>query len=201
MVAIALGAAPNETEVSGLTAGFGENLITNEAALAVAALAVESLVDATDSRSYDAIIIAAFGDPGLTALQHRGVPAVGIAQAGMLEAGADERPFVVVTTTPDLVRTIAAAATRYGIDRAYRGTRITPGDPALVMGDPDQLTDALAEASQIAIEYDGAEAILVGGGPLAIAACALVGRGFPVPIIQPIPAAVRRALRLIASAN
>jgi Asp/Glu/hydantoin racemase len=41
---------------------------------------------------------------------------------------------------------------------------------------------------------DGAEAVIIGGGPLGQAAIALTPR-FTTPIVAPIPAAVRRLLR------
>jgi Asp/Glu/hydantoin racemase len=60
------------------------------------------------------------------------------------------------------------------------------------MADPAAVTEALALACEAAIRIDGAQALVIGGGPLALAARALRPR-FVVPIIEPIPAAVRLA--------
>ena len=46
------------------------------------------------------------------------------------------------------------------------------------------------------IELDGAEAVAIGGGPLGQAAIALAPR-FATSIIAPIPAAMRRLLRML----
>jgi Asp/Glu/hydantoin racemase len=98
MVAIAQDAAGERTEVEGLTAPFGVPLITNEEALAVAARAVLDLVGRADVEGVDGVIIAAFGDPALAKVRTiLPVPVTGIAEAGMLEAGTDGRPFSVVT--------------------------------------------------------------------------------------------------------
>jgi len=57
--------------------------------------------------------------------------------------------------------------------------------------------EALAEAVRQSIRCDGAQAVIIGGGPLGQAAIALASR-FTTPIIAPIPAAVRRLMRAIA---
>lgn len=191
MVAIAQAEAGTRAAVVGLTAGFGAPLITTPAALATAAEAVTAL--APSLAAADAAIIAAFGDPGLAALRRAlPCPVTGIAEAGMAEAAAGGRRFAVVTTTPDLGESIAATAAHYG-HTGFAGTWLTPGDPVALMAGPEALTAALAEACATAIAEGGAEAIVIGGGPLAVAARALA-ETCPVPLIEPVPAAVRLSL-------
>ncbi len=191
MVAIAREAAGEGVTIEGRTAGFGVPLITDTVALAVAAEAVLAL--AAGLAGFDRVIVAAFGDPGVTALRQRlAVPVIGIAEAAMADAAAGGRAFAVVTTTPDLVGAIAARAAQLGHAR-FCGTWLTPGDPLAAMADPARLADALGEAARTAIAEGGAEAIIIGGGPLALAARRLAGT-LPVPLIEPVPAAVRRAL-------
>eukprot|EP00277_Geminigera_cryophila_P009192 CAMPEP_0179409324 /NCGR_PEP_ID=MMETSP0799-20121207/2633_1 /TAXON_ID=46947 /ORGANISM="Geminigera cryophila, Strain CCMP2564" /LENGTH=78 /DNA_ID=CAMNT_0021180979 /DNA_START=134 /DNA_END=367 /DNA_ORIENTATION=- len=60
------------------------------------------------------------------------------------------------------------------------------------MGDKERLEGALRQACQRAVD-GGAESIVIGGGPLAVAARA-IAQDFHVPLIEPIPAAVRLAL-------
>lgn len=190
MLQIARQAAPGQ-DIAGLTAPFGAALITGEVALAEAARAVTSLAPLLGDG--DGVIVAAFGDPGLTALRARlAVPVTGIAEAGMAEAAMGGRRFAVVTTTPDLVAAIARTAAAYGHAGHFAGTHLTPGDPLDVMADPGRLVEALDEACRRAIR-DGAEAIVIGGGPLAVAARALAGT-LDVDLVEPVPAAVRLAL-------
>jgi len=198
MRAIAQAAAPGGTIVDALSAPYGVPLITNPEALEQSARAVQALAGVIATTPPDGVIISAFGDPGLAALRLRLSCAVtGIAEAGMAEAGSGRRPFAVVTTTPDLVGSITALAESYGHGRTFRGVAVTEGDVHSVMGDHATLVEALAVACAHAIEKLGAEALVIGGGPLGQAAQSLSMR-FPVPVIAPIPAAVRLAQKRIA---
>jgi Asp/Glu/hydantoin racemase len=198
MTRIAQEAAGDRATVSGLTAPFGAPLIVEPRALDVAARAVAALGPALSDA--DAVIVAAFGDPGLDALREiLPVPVTGLAEAGMAEAAAGGRRFGVVTTTPALVARIAASAARHGFDR-FVGTWTTPGDPAALTADPVALLAALAEGCRRAVDEGRLEAVVIGGGPLAEAARALAPR-CPAPLIAPLPAAVRRALSLLGEAG
>ncbi|MFT8246656.1 aspartate/glutamate racemase family protein [Roseomonas sp. BN140053] len=193
MLAIARDAAPDGVTLSGATAPHGAALITEAAALATAAGAVLSLVPALRQDPPDGVVLAAFGDPGLEELR-AALPCsvTGLAEAGMAEAAAFGRGFAVVTTTPGLVDSITCLAAGYGHAAAFRGVYLTPGEPAAVMADPARLREALAQACEAAVAA-GAGALVIGGGPLATAARALAGR-FPVPLVEPVPAAIRLAL-------
>lgn len=199
MVRIAAEAAGAGATVTGHTAGFGAPLITGPAALDVAAEAVAALAPALAQADADAVIVSAFGDPGLAALRAAlGVWVTGIAEAGMAEAAAGGRRFAVVTTTPDLCDRIAATARGHG-HAGFAGTWTTPGDPAALMADPDALAAALAEAIGRAVREAAVEAVVIGGGPLAVAAQSLA-HGAPVPLVEPLPAAVRLTRARLAAA-
>jgi len=176
-------------EITGFTAPFGAHLITNEETLATAAEAVLSL--APHLTGFDGIIIAAFGDPGLSALRTRlPVPVTGIAEAAMRTASQNGRRFAVATTTPDLRSSITIAANTHG---NFAGVWITPGDPAILSADRTRLIPALHAACTAAITAGGAQAVIIGGGPLADAAEALRDT-IGVPLIAPVPEAVALAL-------
>jgi len=193
MVEIARDAARPDVVIKGATAGFGVPLITEPSALAVAADAVEALVRSTDMRPFDGVIVAAFGDPGLDRIRALvPCPVTGIAEAGLAEAAAGGRRFAVATTTPSLVASIEGLARHYGHAAFFIGTYLTTGDLDALMRQPERLADALENASRAAIDA-GAEAVVIGGGPLAVAARTIAPR-LPVPIIEPIPAAVRLAI-------
>jgi len=191
MVRIAAETAGAWATVEGHTATFGAPLITEASTLAVAAEAVAAL--APELGEADAVIVAAFGDPGLDALRAAlAAPVTSIAEAGMAEAAEGGRRFAVVTTTPGLRDRIAETAARYG-HRRFVGTWTTPGDPAALTADAPALEAALAGAVEQAVREGGVEAIVVGGGPLAQAARVLSATA-PVPLIEPLPAAVRLSL-------
>lgn len=192
MVAIAQETGQGDDFV-GATATFGAPLLVDEALLAEGAKAVEALFATQNFAGFDGAIVAAFGDPALDAVREFcPVPVTGIAEASMLEASAGKRRFGVATTTPKLVDVIGRRAAALGLAEHYTGVRLTAGDIHALMADPRMLAQELAIACNAAIEQDGAEAVIVGGGPLAVAARALAFR-FAVPIVEPIPAAARLA--------
>jgi Asp/Glu/hydantoin racemase len=195
MLAIARASAPAGIEVEAATAAHGPSMITTADELEHAASEVMAIANRT-AAAFDGIVIAAFGDPGLEALrQTLAMSVVGIGEAAMLEA-AEGRSFGVATVTPGLAAATAAMATRLGLADRYTGIRLTEGDPQALAASPDGLENALAKAVRACIELDHAEAVVIGGGPLGRAATALAPR-FAAPIIAPIPAAIRRMIRML----
>jgi Asp/Glu/hydantoin racemase len=197
MLRIARRAAPDGVLVEGATVARGAPLLADEAQLAIGAAATQELIAATDLASFGGVIVAAFGDPGLEACRAISpVPVTGIAEAAMAEAAALGR-FVIATTTRNLVAAIEARAASYGYGASHLGTWLTRGDAAAVMADPGRLEAALGDAVAEAIAAVAPDAVIIGGGPLAEAAAALRPR-FAVPLIEPVPAAIRLAVRRAA---
>ncbi|MBT8161998.1 MULTISPECIES: aspartate/glutamate racemase family protein [Arthrobacter] len=194
MVDVARAAATNHEAIIGATALRGSDLIDDDGKLATAAEAVVELAQSLELAPYQGIIVSAFGDPGVEELRRRvPVPVTGIAEAGIFEAAREGRRFSIVTTTPRLASAINGRVAEYGFGDLYTGLRLTEGNPAEIMKDAVLLEESLSQACEIALVEDAAEAIVIGGGPLALSAVAL-RRRFPVPIIEPVPAAVRLAL-------
>lgn len=194
MRAIAQASAPSGVTILAQTAPFGVPLITTPETLAESAAAVLALLAEDIEPGLDGLIIAAFGDPALFEARHSTqIPVTGIAEAGMAEAAVDGRQFAVVTTTPELVDSIARSAKSYGHGGHFVGTVLTEGDATALTNDPARLPEALLAACRRAVDAFGAEAIVIGGGPLAVAARQIRG-SVPVPVIEPVPAAVRLAL-------
>jgi allantoin racemase len=190
MVEIARECAPDGLQIDGLTAPFGSPLITCDAELDEAAQAVRSLAPLLAQRA-EGVIVSAFGDPGaddLSGLLDQ--PVVGIAAAAMWAGARGGRRFAVVTHTGSLVRRMALRAQEIGLGAHCVGVLATEGDPAALMATPAALESALHALAERAVGELGAEAIIVGGGPLGRVARALRGR-LGVPVIEPIPEAVR----------
>lgn len=194
MVRIAQSAAPDDVLVEGATVLRGSSLIFDDDKLAVAAEAVVELARSIELADHAGVIISAFGDPGIEQLRKVSpIPVTGIAEAGILEAARGGRRFSIVTTTPNLVSAINRRVARYGFGEAFTGVRLTEGEVVSLMDEPARLAEGLARACEAAIADDGAEAIIIGGGPLASQAVALKPM-FSVPIIEPVPAAIRLAM-------
>lgn len=195
MVDSARRSLPLFASVEGRTAPRGVPLITDEAALEAAAAVVVEYGQVLGDEGFDALVVAAFGDPGLADLRARlAIPVAGIAEAGIHEAGVDGRPYAIVTITPDLHASLRRSAVAYGHGANLVAIRFTAGDPQTLARDPSRLDDALLQASLRAVAQDGARAIVIGGGPLAGAANRIASR-VPVPLIEPVAAAVRRVTR------
>lgn len=189
MTSIARAILPPDFEIEGVTATTGVPMILDELRLAQAAAGVVEMGLAKADR-LAGIIISAFGDPGIEILREKlDIPVVGICEASMLEASAGGRRFGIATVTPELVGSFAAKTVTLGIGHLFTGTRLTGEEPEALAADPQRLEEALAGAVKKCFSADGAEAVIIGGGPLGQAAIGL-GRRFSAPVIAPIPAAV-----------
>ncbi|HEV2152859.1 aspartate/glutamate racemase family protein [Bradyrhizobium sp.] len=198
MVAIASSAAADGFDIVGATATRAPTMIVSAEALEAAAPEVEQIALAHQD-SCDGFIVSAFGDPGLAGIKAAmTLPAVGIGESAMREAAANGRRFGVATTTPLLKAKIDALPDTLGLRSRYTGTRFAGGDPQELMRDPARLREALAGAVEACIAQDGAEAVIIGGGPLGEAARELRPL-FTVPVIAPIPSAVARIIRLVTA--
>src|SRR4051794_32947280 len=198
MVAIAASCCGGRAEVVGATATRAPTMITDGAALAASAAEVVEIARA-QLDACDGIVVAAFGDPGAAEIRSFGSrPVVGIGEAAMRAAAHGGRRFGIATVTPALVASIAGLADRLGLSAQFTGTRLTQGDPVVLAADQDRLVAALTEATRACIDADGAQAVIIGGGPPAPAADRLQPQ-FAVPIIKPIEAAVTQLLRRLSA--
>ncbi|WP_445206961.1 aspartate/glutamate racemase family protein [Aminobacter sp. Piv2-1] len=196
MHAIARKAATGRMAVAIATATRNPPMIVNGLQLEASAEQVIEIGCEHDDECMG-IVVSAFGDPGLAALRQRvGVPVVGICEASMIEASRGGRRFGVATSTPDLTDAIAGRARDLGLAHLYTGIRCTPGDPIAVAGDEKLLRQSLGEAVRECIELDGAEAVIIGGGPLGQAAEQLQPL-FETPVIAPIPCAIERLIGML----
>lgn len=169
------------------------------AASGVVKIGVEAAMDDRVS----AIIVSAFSDPGLEELRAKvNIPVFGIGEEVFHEAALNGRAFGIVTVTPDedLIRSFREKAASLGYEDQYRGTQVTPGDPIELVKSPELLDAALAKAVKAAIEQNGAEAVIMGGGPLSASAIRLQPQ-FNVPLVVAVSAAARAAVKEIQKAK
>jgi len=200
MVAIARGALPAGFALAEATATRSPPMIVSQKALAASASEVVE-IGLREADNVSGIIVGAFGDPGLVELRSKvSIPVTGLCEASMLEAAGQGRTFGVATVTPDLAETIGQRAETLGLASEYSGIRLTPGEPLVLAADLQRMERLLAVAVRECIELDGAQAVIIGGGPLGQAAVGLA-RQFSIPVIEPIPASVRRLVAMIQIAG
>jgi len=114
IVAEARRSAPPQVAITGVTARFGTPLIRTPEQSDTAGQAVLELVNRLAS-GFDAVIIAAFSDPGLAeARAVSPVPVVGIAESAMLTALMCGGRFAIVTLGPALRPLLEMAAQKLG---------------------------------------------------------------------------------------
>lgn len=195
--------AAHEVEVTGLTVERGPAMITTEKALIAAASYVVEAVRAEVGAGGvgerpDAIVVAAFGDPGVPELRElpelADVTITGIGEAGLREAAAGDRAFAIATTTGDLAGALAGLVDRAGFTPQYVGLELTETDPVVLSGSPDASRIELAAAVERA-QSNGAERVVIGGGPLSDVARDLDTR-YPGVIVEPVAAAARSVVGL-----
>ena len=182
------------TTVVGVTARAGPRMITDVPALARAAVhTVEAAMTGIALHDPVAVIVGAFGDPGVSELRAMtGIPVVGLGEAAVLAAGTDGRRFAIATTTGELAESLCSLVARVDPNADFAGVMLTSTGPLALARAPEESVTQLAAAVDRAAEA-GAEAVIIGGGPLSAAARALSPRS-DVIIIEPVPSAVQWVL-------
>jgi allantoin racemase len=181
------------------TARFGTLYIENSVEAAIAAHAVlEAIAEKVDG--CDAVIVAAFGDPGVRAAKEMvDVPVVGVSEAAYLTAWTLGRRYSVVCMTPRHRVWYRECAEEHGLDGRLASVRPLPVTVTDVTKARDQFRELLIAECLKAVEEDGAEVIVLGGGPLAGLARTFRD-SVPVPVLDPVECAVRLA-EMLAGIN
>jgi Asp/Glu/hydantoin racemase len=199
IAAAARAAASPGTEIEAVSAPFGLPLIVTRADWLVAGPATLAALSARRGH-YDAAVIACFGDPGLDAAKELlDVPVLGISEAAFHAAAMLGRRFGVVSFTAALRPMFEDCLAQHGLAARCAGFRMGPafaGDPSRVA---EERAELLVELCRASVEEDGAEAVILAGGPLAGIAPVLAPR-VPVPLVDGTAAAVRLAEALVGLA-
>lgn len=150
-----------------------------------------------DEGDFDAFINACWGDPGIDACREiTDKPVVGIAEGSMYVANMLGATFSVATILPRAKDLIEETVLTTGLASKCASVRCTDLTVVETETARDAAVEALLEASTLAVEKDGAEAICLG--------CAGMGgldeeleRELPVPVIDSVGAAAILAEGLV----
>jgi Asp/Glu/hydantoin racemase len=199
LLAAALPVAAAGTEILPLTAPRGVPYISSRAEAQIGgAQLLETLAE--HAPGADAAIVAAFGDPGLPAARELfDLPVIGMSEAAMLTACMLGRRFGIVTFASALGAWYEECVALHGLAGRCAGVRCLDGafrDIAEVQAEKEAL---LVDLALRAVEQDGAEVVILGGAPLAGLA-AKVAERIPVPLVDPVAAAVKQAEALVSLA-
>ena len=199
LLAAARPAVASGTELTGLTAARGVPYIASRSEAQIAgAITLEMLAE--HHRDYDAVVLAAFGDPGLLpARELFDIPVVGMAEAAMLTACTLGQRFGIVTFTTTMGNWYQDTVDTYRLGARCAGIRARSLAFSSIENVQAEREQAIAELSREAVELDGADVVILGGAPLAGMAGRLRAQ-VPVPIVDPIVAAVKMAEALVTLA-
>lgn len=189
-------AAPGTT-VEVLTAPFGVAYIETRFEALIGAYAAAQLAAEHHAR-FDAVIVAAFGDPGLAGLREAlPCPVTGLSEAAFASAGLLGQRFSIVAISQRIRAWYRETVQANGLEgrlASIRGLDEPLADIGKVQGDQGERLVALAERC---VAEDGADVIVLAGAPLAGLARSLRGR-LPVPCVDGVSSAVRHAESLVA---
>jgi allantoin racemase len=193
--AAAAALAPDVT-LTALTAAWGLPYIASRAEAQLAGAAVlESLAE--HQAGFDAAVIAAFGDPGLIAARELfDLPIVGMAEAEMLTACLLGQRFGIVTFSGTLLPWYEDAVALSGLSARCACVRSVSAAFRSVTEVQHELEAEIVTLANRAAAEDGADAVILAGAPLTGLA-ARIGEAVPVPLVDPLAAALGQAQGLV----
>lgn len=188
-------AAPG-TQITMLTAPSGVAYIETRFEALLGAWSVANLA-AEHVEGHDALIIAAFGDPGLMAMQEvLPCPVVGLTQASLASASLLGNRISIVAISSRIRVWYRETVAQYGLLGRLASIRGLD-EPLADIGSVQQDQAArLVEMAHRCVNEDGADVIILAGAPLAGLA-RQVGAQLPVPVVDGVSSAVRQAEGLI----
>lgn len=195
MADIARAAVGDMAEIVPVTASKGFPYIASRAEAQIAGgIVLEMIAEHADA--VDAVVIAAFGDPGLAGARELfDLPIVGMAEAAVMTAALLGDTFAVVTFSPLMTRWYADCVHATGMSDRCKGVHTPDVSPArLAEVQTDLRGDLIALATTAATRHN-ADVIILGGAPLAGLAPKIAPE-VPAILVDPIVAAVSQAVIL-----
>ncbi|MCV3273453.1 aspartate/glutamate racemase family protein [Roseobacter sinensis] len=196
MTQVARDLAGEDAEIVPLTATRGFPYIASRAEAQISGANVLEMIS-EHHRSVDAVIVAAFGDPGLVAARELfDLPVVGMAEAAVMTAAMLGERFSVVTFSPHMARWYTDCVRLTGLEPRFTGVRCPAEAPASVDNVAETLRDDLVGLVGAATAEDGADVVILGGAPLAGLAQQICDDA-PGILIDPVAAATAQAMSLV----
>jgi Asp/Glu/hydantoin racemase len=185
------------TEIEVLTAPFGVAYIETRFEALIGAYAAAQLAAEHHAR-FDAVVVAAFGDPGLAGLREAlPVPVTGLTEAALASAHLLGHRISIIAISQRIQAWYREVVESYGFGSRLASIRALDRPLASIGGVQDEHAQALKTLAERAVDEDGAEVIVLAGAPLAGLARSLAGQ-LPVPVVDGVSSAVRHAQSLAA---
>jgi Asp/Glu/hydantoin racemase len=184
------------TEISLATAPFGLAYIETRFEALIGAYAAANVI-AERRQGHDAVVVAAFGDPGVPGLREAfDIPVVGITEAALMSASLLGKRFSIIAISKRIVAWYRECVEYNGLLGRLASIR-SLDQPLRDIGSVQaDHTHQLRDLCAAAVEEDGADVIILAGAPLAGLARAIRGE-LPVPVVDGVSSAVRHAETLV----
>jgi allantoin racemase len=195
MHTVALKAAATDTVIETATATTGFPYISSRAEAQIAgAIALDMIAQRINN--IDAVIIAAFGDPGLRAARELfDIPVIGMAEAAMLSACMLGHRFSIVTFTPSMAPWYEESVALAGLQSRFASVRTPNVGFKSIDTVQDDMFETLKNLVALAVTQDGADVVILGGAPLAGLAHRIEGAA--AVLVDPISAAICQAQAMV----
>ena len=185
------------TEVEVLTAPFGVAYIETRFEAVIGAYAAAQLA-AEHHERFDAVIVAAFGDPGLAGLREvLPCPVTGLTEAALASACLLGQRFSIVAISQRIRAWYLETVQSCGLASRLASIRGLDEPLADIGKVQDDQGERLLRMAERCVDEDGADVIVLAGAPLAGLARSLRGR-LPVPSVDGVSSALRHAETLVA---
>lgn len=189
-------AAPG-TEIEVLTAPFGVAYIETRFEALIGAYATAQLA-AEHHAAYDAVVVAAFGDPGLGGLREAlPIPVTGMTEAALASAHLLGHRISIIAISQRIQAWYREVVEGYGFGGRLASIRALDRPLSGIGQVQEEHSLALKALAERAVDEDGADVIVLAGAPLAGLARTLQGQ-LPVPVVDGVSSAVRHAQTLVA---
>lgn len=192
----ALRSAAPGTELVVRTAGHGVEYIETRLESLIAAGAVAEVIaehTRPGAARVDAIVVAAFGDPGMPALKELAeVPVIGITEAALCAAALQGHRFSIIAISDRIKPWYRECVEGFGLEGRLASIRSINESLTGIGAVQQDFKETLLALSLQAVTEDGADVVILAGAPLAGLARDLRGR-IPVPVVDGISAGVRMA--------
>jgi allantoin racemase len=188
-------AAPG-TELTVVTARLGVAYIETRFEALVGAYAAAELA-AEHGPKHDAVIIAAFGDPGLAGIRELlPMPVLGLTESALASACLLGHRFSIIAISQRIQAWYREVVQANGLAGRLASIRALDQPLADIGAVQQDHGDRLQSLCERAVDEDGADVIILAGAPLAGLARGLRGR-LPVPVVDGVSSAVCHAQSLV----
>ena len=191
-------AAPG-TEITMKTAPFGVAYIETRFESLIGAYATATLAG-EHAPGHDAVIIAAFGDPGIDGLREAlDIPVVGLTESALMSACLLGKRFSIVAISRRITAWYRECVQANGLVDRLASIRCLDRPLQDIGRVQEDHEAALLALCQAAVDEDGADVLIIAGAPLAGLARSVKHR-MAVPMVDGVSSAVCHAQTLVSLA-